>query len=619
MQQEPDSPILHTVKIVFELSKTLQKIHLFSVPPIIAFPMTYKPVFNLPSNLIEENIYMAFIYYCGLDRSEIPTEMRGFFSEMPEKYDAKKTWMEKIQWLKEKKRFGREEMGELMNIVRKRNLVHVNYGSEPNLLDRFGDAIKQMETKEKRTKENAIAFNSKIRDNLRELISGFVPNRFYSNDQVEMEEIKNLDKLKNSLVIANQTMYSEIMNFIEKYANITQRDMGKLHEFLSTMHVWNTDNANNMYEVLHFFKNAIYDLTNYFPNLIINRNQEIDGLNFSNEMSSGSKNSRIHKYWGLSDADKLDLSNTIKKYNDDLYRFQEDVTMNQLIHAIYPELVDISIFMNEIPVFSTLMKDREYFQLFDKSTVYMLAQHVLFSALYQYISATDDVTIKHIERETQKRERRNIAKEYSDPLQSGYTMDTMDTIDEDMDDYTEAYQNMVEIQIEAGEQGELNKRVCDFLVIFLNTYKNNKKNLNYSYEDINKKMLTNKTKEKERIIKELTNMKPEQRRVDMLQKKHALGKWNVGIQKGIFKYDKATSDRERTENIAQGISDNMEEDIHIGSGLEPGLQDFSTEDFDADIEQQARQAEMNEMYDFQMGENYMDGNYYEEDQDMDGL
>jgi hypothetical protein len=106
-------------------------------------------------------------------------------------------------------------------------------------------------------------------------------------------------------------------------------------------------------------------------------------------------------------------------------------------------------------------------------------------------------------------------------------------------------------------------------------------------------------------------MKPEQRNVEMLHKKNALGKWNVGIQKGIFKYDKATSDREREENILQGISD-------IDTGL--NVQDFTVEDFDADIDRQARQEEMNEMYDFNMGsDNYADGNYYEEDRDTGDL
>ena len=627
MQQEPDSPILHTVKIVYELSKTLQKIHLTTVPSILAFQMTYKPVNNIPLNLIEENIYAAMIHYCGLDRGEIPTEMRGFISEIPANYDAKKTMMEKVQGLKEKKRFGRDELNELMTIVRKRNLIQIEYGSEPNLLDRFGDAIRQME---KPIHEVTFGLNLKIRESLRALIAGFVPNRFYSNDQVNLEEIKNLDKLKNALVSVNQTMYSEIMNFIEKYANISGRDMEKIHEFLSTIHIWRTDNTNNLYEVLQFFKNAIYDLTHYFPSLMTNRTKESAVLNFSgeltdrNNMKSDSKNNRIHKYWGLSDADVSDLYGTIKKYNADLYKSQEDTTMIELIHRIHPALIDISIFFNEIPVFSTLMKDREYFQLFDKSTVYMLAQHMLFSAMYQYMIATEDMTIKRIDRETQKTQRRSNAKTQSDPLQSGYSSEILNEIEEiDMDEYTEAYQNMVEIQIEAGEQDALNRRVSEFMIVFLNMYKNNKRNLDYSYEDINKKMLTNRTKEKERIIKDLTNMKPENRRVDMLHKKHALGKWNVGIQKGIFKYDKATSERERAENIIQGISDIADETIPIGNmyaNESVQLQDFSVEDFDADVERQARQDEMNEMYDFQMGsEDYTNGNYYEEDRDMDGL
>ena len=627
MQQEPDSPILHTVKIVGELSKTLQKIHLSSVAPFVAFPLTYKPLPILPANVMEENIYAAMIHYCGLDRDEIPEAMRGFFSELPARYDAKKTLMEKVQLLKETKRFGRDELNELMQIVRKRNIVNIHYGSEPNLLERFVDALKQIEIAKKRETEEEMF--EKIRDSLRALIAGFVPNRFYSNDQENMEEIKNLDKLKNALVSANQSMYSEIMSFIQKNANVTNREMEKIHEFLSTIHVWRTDNTNNLYEVLQFFKNAIYDLTHYFPSLMINRVTGIYGLNYSLQMNGAIgvdttpheylNNNRIHKYWGLSVADKADLQKTINQYNAELYKFQDDVTLVELIRNIHPTLIDISNFLNEIPVFSTLMKDREYFQLFDKSTVYMLAQHMIFSAMYQYISATEDAGIMRMDREVQKTERRALAADRADPLQSGYTGEELPD-DIEQDEFTDAYQNLVEVQIEAGERDDLNRRVSDFLMVFLNMYRNNKKNLDYSYEDITKKMLVNKTKEKERFIKELTNMKPEQRNVEMLHKKNALGKWNVGIQKGIFKYDKATSDREREENILQGISDIdiLQNTTDTDAGL--NIQDFTVEDFDADIDRQARQEEMNEMYDFNMGsDNYADGNYYEEDRDTGDL
>ena len=606
MQQQPDSPILYCIKMANELSKELHRIHWISAPPILAHPMRYKSLPTLPQNVMDENIYTAMIWYCGLDKDEIPEEMHGFFSKVPEKYNPQYSWSEKIQLLKEIKRFGRTELDELMQIVRKRNILYLNATREPNLLESFGDMIRQMEKHETPT-----IMTQKIRESLRELIRGYVPNKYYSNDQEQMDQIKQLDALKNELVKSNRILYNEILVFIERYGQLSNSEFLKIQAFLGKIHLWK--GKHNLYEIVQFFKNAMYDLTQYLPGLMINSDKTANDGKIN-------ENIRIHKYWELSDADYADIRRSIETYTAELKEFRGETAVIELIKRAVPAVTDLYLFFKEMPVFSTLMKDREYFQLFDKDTVYMLAQHVLFSTIYAYISVTEDVEIKQIHNEKQKQKQRERIAEQTDVFQSVGVGEDVEGIGMDADEFTEAYENLLEVQIEIGQKQELNERVAKFILVFINMYRKNKHTMDYVYEDIVKKSLTNKTKEKERVIREKKEMKPEMRKIDNLHQKYSLGKWNVGLQKGIFKYDKQTSDRERIENAQQGIYDDLiteiEEERQMNIATGPITMENTEEDFDRDMEKQAIIEEINEMYDFTMGsEGYMDGNVYEEDRD----
>jgi len=244
--------------------------------------------------------------------------------------------------------------------------------------------------------------------------------------------------------------------------------------------------------------------------------------------------------------------------------------------------------------------------------------------MFEYIRASDDIHVKHLHHENEKQKRRNNIVEKTDMFQSIPVGENIENAEKD--EITEIYENLLEVQIEMGEKNELNKNVAKFLMVFINMYMKNKNILNYSYKNIEKKQLSNTTKEKERIMKEKKKMKPEQRRIDNLHQKYSLGKWNVGLQKGIFKYDKETSDRERNENVLQNIRDDEEDD---NNGFVQQINEFersngilyeNTEDFDAEIEKQAVRDEIDEMYDFRMGsEDYMNGNVYDEDRNDEYL
>jgi hypothetical protein len=104
----------------------------------------------------------------------------------------------------------------------------------------------------------------------------------------------------------------------------------------------------------------------------------------------------------------------------------------------------------------------------------------------------------------------------------------------------------------------------------------------------------------------------------MLKKTYKLDEWNVGEQRGLFVYDKDTSDRERLiqANIlqhAEGVVDaevegeELEEDVYDEFGIsagEPGGVE-GEEDAYANISS--------------LKDNFYDGQYYSDDESNDGF
>ena len=103
-------------------------------------------------------------------------------------------------------------------------------------------------------------------------------------------------------------------------------------------------------------------------------------------------------------------------------------------------------------------------------------------------------------------------------------------------------------------------------------------------------------------------MTTEQLNVENTLKNLRIGKWNVGQQTGLFKYDKKTYERERSE-LALDLMANIGRDDPMDAGMDVGELE--------DIEREEGVLEMQgEEMDFTMfGEEYTEGAYYEEDRD----
>ena len=155
-----------------------------------------------------------------------------------------------------------------------------------------------------------------------------------------------------------------------------------------------------------------------------------------------------------------------------------------------------------------------------------------------------------------------------------------------------------EIDIRIGNADDLKTRVAKLLLTFLDIEQGNKKTM-LSYEEISKKIRKEKNIEKHKIIEYLGNMDKEERQIEDQFKRYKMGRWNVGLQKGLVQYDKKTYDREVNEN---------KEDAELVSK--------DVDEMDAADKADAEAEEDDEAMDISgLGEDYRDGDYYGEDDD----
>jgi hypothetical protein len=354
-----------------------------------------------------------------------------------------------------------------------------------------------------------------------------------------------------------------------------------------------------VYTITQFINNAIQNKCKVYPSILLN-----DVGFYKN----------VPKHWGFSDKHKEIISKFIDQYYEKIEKFKGDSVLMRLLQEIDVRLVDLPMFLQNLPFFTDIVKDmgddvegeriRSFYCLFDKPTVYLLYTYCFYSVIYEYIVCANDADLLRADVQTIKQSHRQTIREKSNAanlLNGGARGITSDL--------TETEDDINEVEIVTGDLDELKKRVASLLLCFLNVEEENKDVINLSYKEIMQKVKRDKDIEKQGIIERLGNMSIEERRVENDLKNYRIGRWNVGEQKGLYQYDKKTFDREIDEMLAQGEQlefENTDEMIEADDIV------VDPEGEDADDIYNRGAVDLGNL-----GENFMDGAYYEEDRDYD--
>ena len=118
-------------------------------------------------------------------------------------------------------------------------------------------------------------------------------------------------------------------------------------------------------------------------------------------------------------------------------------------------------------------------------------------------------------------------------------------------------------------------------------------------------------KEKNRMVKRLGELSVEERRLSMVHRKHGLGQWNVGLQKGLREYVGEYYEDERKKDIqrialereVQGndLVNDMNAEIYMMERMDEHMRD-------AEIERE--EYDMSRLGDDDETEEFIDGEVY---------
>ena len=597
---EDDNMLTSYVRAAYNIANILHKIKRGTTAQLL-----YHPAFTgiryptIPSGQLEENIYAAILWYCNFDRNlPIPEEYKVICSEKPAYYKKEWSIMEKIDFLKRNgKNFNLEDLHKMMALVRRHNIVTIETPVKYSQVDSLLEIIDKLDV------INSTVIAEPLREHLRAILQTYNP--------AKMTDIpsKELVGLTNYLIFTNNELYKQIMSFFDKYGNLSNQEFKKLHEFLSKVQYWNLDSPmqdkatyydDGLYTVVQYIQNAIHNMTKLYPNILLNNADFFK---------------TVAKHWGLSSAHYVDNTKFIEKYYSQIEKFKGDAVLMRLLQEVSDRLIMLNTFTQNIPIHTEVVtevideetgetKKSTLYSIFDKSTLYMLLMHCFYSTIYEYINCSKDVDLVRADVRAFKDERR--ARINSSKNQSNSVRGELYTLDEGAEDQD---LDLQEVRVVTGNTEELKIRVCSLLLAFLDVEDENKSAVDFSYEQIMQRVNRSKEKEKRGIIEYLGNMSIQERKIEDELKTYRMGRWNVGQQSGLVKYDKATYDRERGELLQHLYQDGAVPDVVDEMRMDIyELEKLDKENEEAEIE--------DEMYNIDgLGENFMDGEYYEEDMD----
>jgi len=620
---QEDERIISHIKQIQSWSEFMKQVSTISKAPFfshIGNTTLVRP--TIPSAIIEENIYEAVVHYLRLDYGlPITADFHGILTEIPDGY--KSTWniLEKMEFLKRHgKRYNEESLHQLMQIVQKKNVVSIADKARYSPVDAVKDILQAMEV----TKSTVI--EADFRSVLSAVLEKHNPKVMRAqrpiDDSTEDEDVL-LDGLKNYLSKSISRMHRYIFKFLDQNGIGSIRDREKIHDFMQDIMEWSSDSgksdsgksdsgksdsekskksekseksekSDSTSSSTQFVKNCLYDITRVIPNMILNETEFL----------------RVPKYWNLSEFDERDLYNFMSAYSAPYNDYKIDPVIKEFMQKIQIKTADLYSLINHIPVYSQFVAndDTTYYSLFDKRAIHLLFTHIFYSVLYEFVIIAEQDDFVKMDVRQSKTDRRKKRKENNDASNTGIEMNFIN-LDEAFDEYDESLQ---EVQIEEGNKLALKQKIANLLTTMILSIQINKNHINMSYRTIRERLKKSKDKEKKRITDGFKDLTVEDRQVENMLKKYKLGKWNVGQQRGLVVYDKATSDRERLEMMAQG-----DKDLEFDLGLQASddLEVIAEEEGGDEVDGGEDEIEMTDIG--KLNANYMDGQYYEEDADQD--
>lgn len=461
----------------------------------------------------EETIYQAFINYCNFN-SDLPIDpvLSSICLQKPDDYNKNNSIQENIDILKENGiNYSSENLHQLMNIVNKNNIIKVDiHNVTINNIQTYRNLLQKI------INDDEGLIPNEFTEKMFSMLDTFEESRNLTEDSEEMIEMKKYLKQEENIKMRNK-----IIEFLKDNTSIKKNS--KVIDCIKNIMKFNFDvdknnnlenninnNNNATFTSIEFIKNVFRDICITFPNMILNK------IDYS-EIN-------IPKHWKLSSKHNNDIKNVLFNYYKNLKPFYHDDKIKLVINKVISDInIIYELAMNTYFYASIYDNDTRIFSIFSNEICEQLFTFYFYSIIVKFINILEDEEEDFLN-----------TSEYSS--------------DEDKDEDDLSY-------IISGEKSSLNKNVANYLLIILERVCKDKQHINYSYEMLMNKIHREKEKEKDNIVETLKDMTTEEREIENMFKNNKLGKWNKGLQKGLFTYQADTYDEEREEMEKQMIMD----------------------------------------------------------------
>lgn len=528
----------------------------------------------------EQHIYESIIHYCNFDTEiPIPDDLLVICREKPAGYDKNASLEEKIDFLKKNgKKYTPADLSNMMRIVNGRNIQ--NLVPEKSILPirMLQDFLESMRDK------NSTVIEEPLRRHLGEVLEKYNPSVMIHEKDVESTPFALATaNLRKYLRRVNTEMHKEIMDYIRGYGNLSNAMQSKIEDHILHLFTWEID---NIFQISGFFKNSIYNITKTYPEMLLPNNRS---------------HTFLSEYWDFSKKHMDDIQREIENYREDIQKFKNRKLMGHFMGHVNPWAGDIYKFIQLIPIQSPIVKNGEtFYGLFRKDTLHMLYMYCWYSVIHEYIQLSDDDDMAQVNIVHSKNTRREKNTENMDNAREAMSVSYLTSQGDDEEEYNEDIQN---IDIDIGDKEELKTSVCEFLLACIRVEQNDKKLIDKKYTDVARAMKRTKEQEKQKIIHLVEDTENNDPKIEKMLKKHKLGRWNVGAQKSLYKYNKEAYDNETTEESM------FEQAQQQGLDAEE-LERMAEEEIDAEHDMEGADISG-------LGEEYYDGAYYPEDRDQD--
>ena len=490
---------------------------------------------KLTDRFSEETIYLCFIKFCNYENEiPIPEDLVPYCFDKPDEYDKFDDIQDKIRKLKrDGKNFNEGDLQSLLKVNNKRNTLEIDIQQEEvSDVQKIRLLIEKLDELE----------NDEIPNVLRQRLTNILDSFSVSIK----EDTEDLKSLTNYLYSSNQAMRIEIKDFINKNSRMKRSQKVSVENFIDNFAkfeklrtdtdegLYSSQKDESVYRSIQFVKNCIYELSRVYSNIVIN---ECDY-----------KKINVPRYWKLSKRHEETVRKMVRESYISLGKFYKDDGLIQLLNRMQNNTVNINLFMNELVCFSSIKQDdnEHLYSVLNRSSVVQLVEFLFLSVMREHLILIDQVVVKLV------KEPKEIGEELA-------SVEKMNALSGELVD---------ELEIVSGEKLDLSKKVTEYLLTIINIFIDTKKEINYSYQDMMDLVNRAKEKEKDDITRKLKDLTDEERAINNEFKKHKLGDWGLGLQKGLTQYVADFYDREIEENEKQALRDKRLDNLEITDDTE---------------------------------------------------